>query len=250
VSTFTLIAKAAGSAESSENTLTAIEAALAVEPPPWARLALEIDVRLSADGVPVVIHDERLERTTNGRGLVRGHSLQQLRGLRAGARDEQIPLLEEVFSASGEHSVIVEVHDRGADTAERMLTALRRLDRRALSRAIVASEHGSVIHELRAREPRLCTAATKSEAYRKLVLSRLNVERFTPRGHPWLVPVRHAGVEVASPRFVQSARRLGDDVWVFVVDEAKELSRLRRLGVSGCFTTRPAALARELASAV
>jgi glycerophosphoryl diester phosphodiesterase len=103
-----------------------------------------------------------------------------------------------------------------------------------------------VIRALRAGEPRLRTAATKFEAYRQLLLSRLDLQRFAPRGHTWVVPVRHAGLEVTTARFVSSARRRGDDVWVFVVDDVREVSRLRALGVSGCFTTRPAALARQL----
>jgi glycerophosphoryl diester phosphodiesterase len=150
VSTFTLIAKAGGCGEASENTLTAIEAALAVRPPPQVSVAIEIDVRLSADGIPVVIHDARLERTTNGRGRVRAHGLQQLRRLRAGSADDRIPLLEEVFSLARERTIVVEVHDRGPQAAERVLWAIRRLDERALSRTIVASEHSDVIRHLRA----------------------------------------------------------------------------------------------------
>ena len=49
-----------------ENTLAAFEAAVR-----FGADALELDVRLTADGVPVVFHDERLERTTDGQGLVR-----------------------------------------------------------------------------------------------------------------------------------------------------------------------------------
>jgi len=246
VSTFTLVAKAGGSSEASENTLSAIEAALSVRLPAGVRLAIEIDVRLSSDGVPVVIHDARLERTTNGRGLVREHCLQRLRRLDAGPGAARIPVLEEVFGLAREHTIIVEVHERGPEVAEQVLASLRRLDARALGRTIVASEHGSVVHRLRAVEPRLATAATKAEAYRKLLLSRLNVERFSPRGHTFMVPVRHAGVEVTTSRFVSSVRRLGDEVWAFVVDDAREVSRLRALGVTGCFTTRPAALARGI----
>lgn len=241
-----LIAKAGGSAEASENTLDAVEAALTAPVPPWAELAVEVDVRLSADGAPLLIHDARLERTTNGRGPVREQSLTQLRRLHAGARGERIPLLEEVFGVGRDEQVIVDVHDRGAETAERVLLALRRAGPHALSRTIVASEHGSVIRALREREPQLRTAATKLEAYRKLLLTRLNVPRLAPRGHLWMVPVRHAGVEVATRRFVASARQDGDEVWVFVVDEASELFRLRSLGVTGCFTTRPIALSRAL----
>lgn len=246
MSTFTLIAKAGGSAEATENTLTAVEAALAAPMPPTLRLAIEVDVRLSADGVPVVIHDARLERTTNGHGLVREHGLQQLRGLRVGRGDERIPLLEEVFALAREQTIIVDVHDRGPEIAERVLSALRRLGTGALPRTIVASEHANVARALRAAEPRLATAFTKSEAYRKLLLSRLKLGHLGPRGHTWMVPVRHAGVEVATPHFVSSARNVGDDVWVFVVDDAGEVSRLRSLGVTGCFTTGPGALARAL----
>jgi len=246
VSTFTLIAKAAGSAEAPENTLSAVEAALAVRAPRGMDVAVEIDVRLSADGVPVAIHDARLERTTTGRGLVRAHCLADLRRFRSGAGDARIPLLEEVLELSRARRLVVDVHERGAESAERVLAAIRRSGGSAVRDAIVASEHGEVIMALRAREPRLQTAATKLEAYRKLLCCRLGVERFEPRGHTFMVPVRHAGIEVVTPRFVARTRRFGDDLWVFVIEDPRELSRLRALGVTGAFTTRPAALARAI----
>lgn len=84
-----------------ENTMTAIRLALA-EP---AIKAMEIDVQLTRDGVPVVIHDFTLERTTNGTGLVKEHALEELRELDAGSWfgekfvGERIPTLEEVLIA-------------------------------------------------------------------------------------------------------------------------------------------------------
>ncbi|GEC93198.1 glycerophosphodiester phosphodiesterase [Brevibacillus brevis] len=84
-----------------ENTMTAIRLALA-EP---AIKAMEIDVQLTRDGVPVLIHDFTLERTTNGRGLVMDHTLAELRELDAGSwfgdkfAGEKIPTLEEVLIA-------------------------------------------------------------------------------------------------------------------------------------------------------
>jgi glycerophosphoryl diester phosphodiesterase len=50
-----------------------------------------------------------------------------------------------------------------------------------------------------------------------------------------------------TPRFVEEARIAGDAVWVFVVDEAVALRRLRSWGVAGCLTTRPAELIAALA---
>jgi glycerophosphoryl diester phosphodiesterase len=62
---------------------------------------VEFDVMLTADGVPVLIHDETLRRTTNGRGRVSDHTLAEIRTLDAGAwfapefRGERVPTLDE-----------------------------------------------------------------------------------------------------------------------------------------------------------
>jgi glycerophosphoryl diester phosphodiesterase len=78
--------------------------------------AIELDVHLSQDGEVVVIHDEHLERTTNGHGLVRDHSLASLNSFDAGAyfgtefRGERIPTLMEVIDLLGERvPVVVEI---------------------------------------------------------------------------------------------------------------------------------------------
>jgi len=87
------------SGKAPENTLAAVRLALA-EP---AIQAIEIDVQLSRDGVPVLIHDFTLGRTTNGEGLVKNHTLQELRELDAGSwlddrfAGERIPTLDEVL---------------------------------------------------------------------------------------------------------------------------------------------------------
>lgn len=77
---------------------------------------IELDVLLSGDGVPVVIHDLNLKRTTNGTGMVSEHSLKELKDLDAGLwfsdkfRSEKIPELEEVLSwASGKISLNIEI---------------------------------------------------------------------------------------------------------------------------------------------
>lgn len=86
------------SAVAPENTLPAFAAALEL-----GADGVELDVQLSSDGQVVVLHDERLERTSNGQGLVGEHSLAELRQLDAGSwfsdqfRQVRIPLLAEVL---------------------------------------------------------------------------------------------------------------------------------------------------------
>jgi glycerophosphoryl diester phosphodiesterase len=79
-----------------ENTLPAMREAARL-----GALWVEVDVKLTADGKPVIIHDDTVDRTTNGRGLVAGLTLAEIRGLDAGIGTQhagtQVPTLEELI---------------------------------------------------------------------------------------------------------------------------------------------------------
>jgi glycerophosphoryl diester phosphodiesterase len=102
-----IFAHRGASAHAPENTLTAFELALAQNAD-----GIELDVKLSADGQVVVIHDPTVKRTTGSDGRVQDMSLVQLRSLDAGSffsekfRGEKIPTLEEVFETVGKRSFI------------------------------------------------------------------------------------------------------------------------------------------------
>jgi glycerophosphoryl diester phosphodiesterase len=242
VSTFLLIAKAGGCAEAAENTCEAV-----ARTPTGCELAIEVDLRLSGDDQFVALHDASLERTTNGRGRVRRHSLRELCRLTAGPNAERVPALFEVLEAAGDSRLLLELHDDDVAAAAALARSLARVQPRQRERLWVASEHGRVMNALRHTDPALRTAATKGEAWGKLLLGRVGLARLAARGHVWVVPERHAGWQVVTPRFVEEARVAGDAVWVFVVDDAVALRRLRGWGVAGCLTTRPAELAAALA---
>ena len=97
-----IFAHRGASAHAPENTLAAFELALT-----QGADGIELDVKLSADGHVVVIHDATVDRTTGGRGRVKELSLADLRTLNAGSffsssfSVEKIPTLEEVFEALG-----------------------------------------------------------------------------------------------------------------------------------------------------
>jgi len=87
------------SGKAPENTLAAVRMAIALPYVHW----MEIDVQLSKDGIPVVIHDYTLDRTTNGHGKVKDMNWEQIKRLDAGSwkgrafRGEGIPSLEQVL---------------------------------------------------------------------------------------------------------------------------------------------------------
>lgn len=106
-----MIAHRGASHYAPENTMAAFSMAVQMQSD-----MIELDVLLSGDGVPVVIHDLNLKRTTNGTGMVSEHSLKELKDLDAGLwfsdkfRSEKIPELEEVLSwASGKISLNIEI---------------------------------------------------------------------------------------------------------------------------------------------
>lgn len=104
------------SGKAPENTLAAVRMALAL---PYVRW-MEIDVQLTRDGVPVVIHDFTLDRTTNGHGKVKNMDFEPMRRLDAGGwksrafRGEKVPSLEEVLNlASGRLKLNIELKTSG-----------------------------------------------------------------------------------------------------------------------------------------
>ncbi|MEX2478338.1 MAG: glycerophosphodiester phosphodiesterase [Gracilimonas sp.] len=108
---FVIIAHRGASAYHPENTMSAFRAAYEM-----GAEMIELDVTLSKDGVPVVIHDETIDRTTNGKGLVSDFTLDELKNLDAGTwfsekhAGEPIPTLEEVLEfARGKIALNIEI---------------------------------------------------------------------------------------------------------------------------------------------
>ena len=135
-------------ADEPENTLRSFRRALAV-----GVAAVELDVQLTKDGHLAVIHDETLDRTTNGRGPVQDFTLAELKRLDAG-RGEPIPSLEEVFDlVQGQAHLVVEL--KQPEAAGALLRFFQ--ERRAFKLATVISFWHPAVKALKEAEPRLRT---------------------------------------------------------------------------------------------
>jgi glycerophosphoryl diester phosphodiesterase len=133
-------------ADEPENTLRSFRRALAV-----GVAAVELDVQLTKDGRLAVIHDETLDRTTNGKGMVKDLTLAELQRLDAG-RGEPVPSLEEVFDlVQGQADLVVEL--KQPDAAGTLLRFFR--DRQVFEVATVVSFWHPAVKALQEAEPRL-----------------------------------------------------------------------------------------------
>lgn len=227
-----------------ENTQAAFEAGVR-----WGADAVECDVHLSKDGRLVVIHDDRLDRTTNGRGAVAGKTWAELRVLDAGAWfgklfiGERLWLLEDLLRWAKNRrtrfknplQVIVEIKAEArapARLADRVVSVLRKTG--MVRRAFVISFNHTEVARAKALCPRVRAGLLFSTIPRDLA-----------RRMTW---TRADGVfprfNLVTPELMEDAHRRGWFVGTWTVNEVSDMRRLRDLGVNAIASNFPERLYR------
>ncbi len=232
---FFLWAHRGASRQAPENTLAAFM--LAEE---QGADGIELDVHLSRDGVPVVIHDETLERTTDGHGPVSKRSAVELRRLDAGGwfapayRGEPIPTLEAVLDWAGDR-LRLNIEIKSAAAGRAVLELLRP---RPDCRVLVSSFDHRLLARLREMAADLPLGFLSESRLWRGGLRRAitaGAESFNPRE------------DRISPAMLSACQSAGLAVYPWTVDDPKRLLFLARRGVSGLFTNDPSGARRALA---
>ncbi len=207
--------------------------------------ALEFDVRLTRDAVPVVVHDEDLDRTTNGRGPVRSFTFAEIQTLDAGARltdpageRKRVPSLEEVLDAFREIPLVIEVKEfEAADATEKMI---RRFG--AERRVLIGSSDAAAMRRFYRSGLASCASMLDATLLIPLALVGLtppkpmyDVLSITPRFHGIPIPVR---------RMAATARKAGIATQVWTINDPDEALSFWNAGVAGVVTDDPGALVR------
>lgn len=214
---------------------------------------LEMDVHLASDGELVVIHDDTVDRTTDGAGAVAELTSDELAGLDAGyawspgragevhpyrGLGYGVPRLVEVLNDHPDAPLVIEIKPSGTAAAEALCTVLDREGRSA--DAVVGSFHEDALKAFRAACPEVATSATRNEVRTFLVLARLRLAGpYQPPFDALQVPVREGSIEVLTPAFVRTAHAKHVHVQAWTIDERDEMDRLLTLGVDGLITDRP-----------
>lgn len=210
-----------------ENTLRAFNAAIDA----GAQMC-ELDVQLTSDGALVVIHDETVERTTDGGGAVRAMTLAELKRLDAGVRfgaefkGERIPTLEEVVAlAEGCCGLNIEIKSAGV---ERKVCELI-VERGALATAMISSFDWGALAVVRHLEPRVRIGMLASQWPARLVGAafELKTESINPRA------------DMVTEDLCIAAHERNLSVYTWTVDEPAEMRRLIAFGVDGIMTNYP-----------
>jgi glycerophosphoryl diester phosphodiesterase len=237
-----VVAHRGASALAPENTLAAFRAALDL-----GCAAVECDVHLSADGVPVVIHDARVDRTTSGSGAVASLTAAQMRMMDAGAwfgpqfAGEVIPTLDEALEVcAGRARLFVELKLGGGSLlAEAALAAVARHPETDVA---VISFDGELVQEVARRRPDLPLGFLIAERNARRHGPARAVQATRAFGAGFIAPQATA----ADDALVTAAHQAGLPVSVWTVDDPTEMRRLSGLGVDAITTNRPDVALRTL----
>lgn len=242
-----VLAHRGGAALAPENTLVAFQNAVNL-----GADALELDVHTTADGAVVVIHDDTVDRTTDGKGAVHDLTLAELRQLDAGyhftpddgqtfpyrGQGVTIPTLEEVLTAFPDMRVNIEIKQTDPPMEAAVKGVIDRAG--AQDRVLVGSEHDDVLDRFRALAPAIATSAATGEVRTFYLAQLLRISAiYRPVADAFQVPEYSGSTHVVTPSFIDAAHHHGAKVHVWTVNDAETMRRLLDMGVDGIITDRP-----------
>ena len=230
-----IFAHRGASAYAPENTLAAFELALAQKAD-----AIELDVKLTADGRVVVMHDATVDRTTGAHGRVRDMSLEDLRALSAGSffseqfQNEKIPTLEDVFEAVGRRTFInIELTNYNSprdQLVENVCTLVKKFELQ--KRVMFSSFFALNLSRARAYLPEVPRGLL---AFNGVLGAWARSFGFTFGKYQAL----HPHLNNATPQQIQRVHRLNRRIHVWTVNAADDMRRLFNWGVDAIFTDDP-----------
>ena len=190
---------------------------------------IEVDV-YCVEGRLVVIHDDTLQRTTQGRGRVMEQTFLHLRSLNAG-QGERIPTLEEVFEAVN-HRAWINVELKGPQTAAPVVALIERYVKERGWRHdefLISSFDRDLLAAVRERSAKLQLG---------VLFERMPARPFALAEKLKACSV-HPPMKAVNARFVRAAHRRGFKVFAYTVNRPGDIARMSELGVDGVFSDYP-----------
>lgn len=213
---------------------------------------LEMDVHITKDGVLVLMHDEAVDRTTDGSGEIESMTLEKLKKLDAGydwspndgasfpfrGTGVTIPTMEEVFAAFPDKHMTIEIKKTNASMAKPFCELIREYDMQ--DKVLIASFHDERLAEFREECPEVATSSAKNETTIFVLLTKPFLGSFySPKFFSLQVPEESGGITVMTPAFVKAAHERNLAVEPWTINDAETMKKLIAWGVDGIITDRP-----------
>jgi glycerophosphoryl diester phosphodiesterase len=230
-----IIAHRGASVYAPENTLAAFKLAIDQQAD-----GIELDAQLTDDGQVVVMHDDTLDRTTNGTGRIKSYSLAHLQSLDAGSkfsesfRDERVPSLAEVFEAVGQDTLInVELKNYTSPTDDLPDKVAALVKEFHLENSVLLSSF-NMLALIRARRvlPHIQLGLLTFSGLADATM-RFKIIRFSH------TMVLHPNYEDVTPRLVQMAHKAKSRINTYTVKQPEIMRQMLAAGVDGIITPDP-----------
>ncbi len=236
-----IIAHRGASADAPENTIASFKEAMNQHAD-----ALEIDVRMTADSQLIVMHDAKVNRTTNGEGEVSSLLFQELRKLDAGSwfssnfSDEKIPTLREVLSILDSSTLlIIEIKSESIGIERRVIEEVDAAGKR--KQILLKSFYPEAIHTFQQRAPEIPRVYVFAFHCSLLNFTFGTVPRFE---NIFNTPAEYLQIHrlAVTQSFVEKAHQRNYKVIVWSVDTEEDMRAMIHLGVDGIETDHPGML--------
>jgi len=227
---------------------------------------LEMDVHLSKDGHLIVMHDRRVDRTTDGEGAIQDLTLAEIQQLDAAYRwpyhtnkdvekhkvpDDMtfpyrgkglsIPTLNEMFQRYPHHRFVIELKDDTEELRSALLEMIGQYNR--WDHVLIASFYASTLKEVRKIAPRAQTYAAGGEIRLFYILHMLHLEKLFPYDiDAFAIPMTSGGLNLATKRFVEAAHNAGMLVHYWTINDEDDMTALMEIGADGLMTDYPSVL--------
>ncbi|MCU0820968.1 MAG: glycerophosphodiester phosphodiesterase [Spirochaetes bacterium] len=220
---------------------------------------LEADIHFTKDKKFAVIHDNTLERTTDGKGRVADYTLAELKTLDAGykfsadggktfphrGRGMTIPSFEEMLIEFPVERLNIDLKSKSHEQINHYADIINRFG--AEKRILTASKHTSILIKIRKLFPVMATSFGLREIVFLFTLSRLRLQRIIEfRGDALQIPVSYHGIKLARQSFVKRAHQKNLQVHFWTINNEDKMKELLAIGADGIFTEDAALLGNVL----
>lgn len=228
-----------------ENTMVSFREAYAMKAD-----MIELDVQLSKDGIPVVMHDFTLNRTTNGSGFLSNYILSDIKKLDAGSwfspkfAGVRIPILEEVLQfAKDKVNVNIEIkahkETKPGETEEKCLALVEKYGMK--SRVLFSSFSNDSVRYLRDLDSEIVIGLLYARTWKRKIQPFDLVECMK-------TDTFHCSKGLVKKKWIQNLNVHQIPVFIYTVNKSSTMKKLIEWGVTGIFTNRPDLLTGILAN--
>ena len=223
---------------------------------------LEMDAHITKDGQIVLMHDEEVDRTTDGTGLIEELTLAELKQLDAAydwslddgatfpyrGQGIHVPTLDEVFQRFPDMRYVIEIKLTQNPIDQPLCDLIRQYNMQ--DKVLIGSFHDEAMRNFRAACPEVATSAASDEVRNYILLGKVflwgfYLPHFQTIQPPW-DPEESLGIQIMTERFVRESHQKNIRVEPWTVNDPHLMKQYIEWGVDGIITDRPDLLVEAL----